>query len=155
MLHEEFKDCHIFHTFDNWFPDSLLKSVGGSHTNQVFRKDATDYTITNTLNRLKNWREEDIRAAEESDYSDDDSDSLFEYYSSKEDNVGPYSSMNKYKKIPKTNELIDDNDCKFILQKNFNNNVLWDIGFQILVFKDQGKLQPGKRFTSIYYCPYG
>jgi len=108
MLHDQFKDCHIFQTFGDWLPDSLLKLVGGSHTNQVLRKDATDYTITNTLNRLKKWREDVMRATEESDNNDDDSNSPFKYYSSKEDNGGPYAFMNKYKKISKTNKLIDD-----------------------------------------------
>ena len=156
MLHEQFKDMNIFHTPDDWLPESLLKSFGGSHVNQVFRKDASDYAIKNTLNRLKIWRENDIREAEQSDYNDDDSsESSFEYYSSDNDDGGPYASMNKYKKICKTNKLISDDDCTLVLKKNFQNNMLWDIGFQMLVYKDQGKLQSGKRFTSRCYCPCG
>jgi len=155
MLHEQFKDINIFHTFDDWLPDSLLKSFVGSHVNQVHRKEATDYAITNTLNRLRSWKADDMKAAEESDYNDDDSKSSFEYYSSEEDDNGPYASMNKYKKISKANKLIDEEECQIILQKIFDNNVLWDIDFQMIVYEDKGKLQPGKRFTSRCYCPCG
>jgi len=98
MLHEQFKDMNIYHKFNNWLTESLLKSFGGSHVNQVLRKDISDY-------------------AEESGYNDDDLESFFEYHSSNNDDGGPYhASMNKYKNISKTNKLISEDDCKLVLK---------------------------------------
>ena len=119
-LHEQLFDCNIYWKREKGLPLSWRKDIGGSHVLQINREEAKNVAIESTVRELRRMKK--LEEAEESD--DDDS----------EWEGCPYSNSKKKKE----SRYFDQSSLQLVLSNIFDDNLVWDIGLQMLVYVGNG-----------------
>lgn len=129
-LHEQLFDCNIYWKPEKGLPLSWTKDKGGSHVLQINREDAKNVAIESTVRELRRMKSDE--KAEDSDDEEDDEDSRYDDDSEWEG--CPYSNSKKKKE----SRYIDESSLRLVLSNIFDDNLVWDIGLQMLVYVGNG-----------------
>ena len=145
-LHQQLFDCMIFWEKEKGLPFSWRKEKGGAHILQIKRQEAKESAIENAVKELRRLKElEDDNDDDVSIDSQDDSSQWGD---------APYSSCKTSNKNFES-KYIDEESLRVVLTTMFDENLVWDIGLQMLVYRDNvgvHNVEEGSLWSKIY-CP--
>ena len=123
-----------YHTAE--LPPTWFQSTGGSHVKQVMKDQAIKAAIEFASGKLEQLIEDEFSEQDEEESDSDISD-------------GPFAELKNQ------SELMTVKQLKKALTVILEENMLWDIGLQMLTLRDQSPDDDMKKLTTRCYCPCG
>jgi len=149
-LQEQLYDLNIAWEHEQGLPIPWRESKGGSHILQIKREDACKSAINTAILELRKWKKEEKLAFEDDDDDDDSDVDTVDSRSSESWEGCPYSSK---KRKGVESEYMDEDELRLALKIIFEKNLVWDIGFQMLVYAENGGgISEGGLWKEVY-CP--